>query len=517
MSAQVNADFGVIYVATDDDLVREAVLSAKSVKQHNNVPITLVTNSSARHEVFDNYAQLDNPQENWLDKIAGMMKSPYERTLYLDTDTYIAGNFTELYAWLDRYDFAAFPQVCHNTDDIHGIPDTLKEYCTGVLLYRDGLDAFFDKWYDNLDKNIEVYHGDIAAFRQTVWETDVQVASLPAEYNCKPRWAGTLHNDVVILHERLLDIDTMGASKRFDSESVVEKLNSVSGNRCHFPNGGLFEGYRTVDVIPREKSLILNRRFPLSQQTIYFSQKLRKEGIFSTFFELAQSVIERLLTLTDSQEKKRSPQHISVSSPAGRLSLLVDEEDTHISRQHNTEYGYTPGLLSLLHDTIDSDAVFYDIGSKFGYYPLFASKLGLDTNHIHVFEANQSNIWYLKQNIGDKAIIHHSQIGSQHGISIDDYIKNNPSPDVVHINVGGDEAAVLEDMIELLETDVTLLIEYHPQYISNRGHDRLYEILDAAGYSTDMIDHQARTNDLQYLDEPYVKTTYLIHAYKSTS
>lgn len=515
MAAYTNVDCGVVYVATDDELVREGILSAKSVKEHNDLPITLVTDSSIRHEVFDNYLRLDSPQKNWLDKVAGMMKSPYERTLYLDTDTYVAGSFTELYDWLDRYDLAAFPQVCHNTDDIYGIPDTLKEYCTGVVLYRNGLDAFFDKWYQNLADNIEVYHGDIAAFRQTVWETDVHVAPLPAEYNCKPRWAGTLNDDVVILHERLLDIDTMGAHKRFDNKSVVEKLNKVSGNRCHYPNGSLFEGYTTVDVVPREKSLTIKRRFPLSQQTIYFAQKLKEEGIFHTVLEALQSVREHLLTLVDDQDKKYTPQHVSTNTPAGRISLLVDEEDA-ITRQSNTKYGYKPGLLYLLYDAIDPDSVFYDVGSKFGYHALFASKTGLDKNNIHTFEANKSNIWYLRQNTNNKAIINHGKVGS-HNLSLDDYAKHNPSPDVVKIAVGGDVVDVLESMTELLKSDITLFIEFHPQHISNRGRDHLHEILDATGYNTDLIDHQAQASDVQYLDEPHSHTEYLIHAYNATS
>ena len=245
---------GVLYVATNEELRQEAAVSARFLKQHTDVPVTIITNEEPSQSIFDNAVLLEHPEYNHLDKIAGMQQSPYDQTLYLDTDIYVNDDISDLFKWLESFDLAALPQPCANTNSIEGIPDSLNEYCTGVMPFGSDLDEFFEHWYTNLKNNIDEYKGDIAAFRQTIWETNIRIAPLKPVHNCKPRWGGVIHDDVVMLHERLLNIKTMGAPKRFEPEEVVERLNASSGNRVHYPAGGLFTDNAEIKMVDRRRS-----------------------------------------------------------------------------------------------------------------------------------------------------------------------------------------------------------------------------------------------------------------------
>jgi hypothetical protein len=51
-----------------------------------------------------------------------MLESPYERTVFLDADIYVAKPFPELFALLDRFDCAANQEEYLNTDWFNRYP-----------------------------------------------------------------------------------------------------------------------------------------------------------------------------------------------------------------------------------------------------------------------------------------------------------------------------------------------------------------------------------------------------------
>jgi len=523
MVSSNDPDCGVLYAATDSDLVREATVSAKSLNRHNDLPVTLVTDSSVGdklsidNEYFDNVIHLNDTQKNHLDKIAGIRQTPYKRTIYLDTDTYIAGDVSELFDWLNRYDLAAFPQVCHNTNEISGIPNSLKEYCTGVIPYRDDLDTFFNKWYQNLSRNLEVYPSDVAAFRQTIWETDVDLAPLPAEYNCKPRWVGTLHDEVVILHERLLDIETLGAEKRFNNKQTIEKLNNISGNRCHYPSGGLFKQSKEVQVISRKRGEASVQKIPLFGEMRSFAEKVKADGIESAInqaFSYIESNKLRESTVYTFIDSYLNNDIITLNTPVGEISLITDEYDRVIKRESHSETGYEPKLTREILERLDTGDVFYDVGSRFGYYSLLARRIGLTKDQIHTFEASKSNYWYLKQNVGGSAVINRNRIGAgDPDLSLDVYSETNPLPDIVKIDVEGAELNVIKGMKNLLKSGITVYIEVHPQYLPNRDIEKIHSILEDSGYKIDTLDHRDDSRESESIQQPHRNKEYLLSAY----
>ena len=85
--------------------INEARYAAKTFKRFNpTIPVTLFTDQNiTAHGEFDRIiieTGLGHPQKL---KMHGMLHTPYERTLYLDSDTRTCGSLAELFAVLDFY------------------------------------------------------------------------------------------------------------------------------------------------------------------------------------------------------------------------------------------------------------------------------------------------------------------------------------------------------------------------------------------------------------------------------
>ncbi|MFB6294449.1 MAG: hypothetical protein ABEI97_01700 [Candidatus Nanohaloarchaea archaeon] len=97
-------DSGVTYYAIGEKYVEEARQSAESLKEHNDIPTTLFTDQEVETGVIDNVRHIDASEYPLLDYIERLKESPYDRTLFLDTDTYVTANIEELFEMLDTFD-----------------------------------------------------------------------------------------------------------------------------------------------------------------------------------------------------------------------------------------------------------------------------------------------------------------------------------------------------------------------------------------------------------------------------
>ena len=102
---------GVVYVATGEKFVAEALISVRSVKkQMPEIPITLFTDLQGLvgnpPEGVDSVCYLTQVTNSCRDKIYPLTDSPYEKTLFLDTDTYVCKPVYDLFTMLDRFDIA---------------------------------------------------------------------------------------------------------------------------------------------------------------------------------------------------------------------------------------------------------------------------------------------------------------------------------------------------------------------------------------------------------------------------
>lgn len=101
----MDSEIGVIYIAIGSQAQAEAQESIKSLRQHNDLPITIID-------------KLDNPGKGarWA-KLNIDLLTDYDKVLYLDADTRIKGDITTGFRILDEWDLAIAPS-CNQDDKI---------------------------------------------------------------------------------------------------------------------------------------------------------------------------------------------------------------------------------------------------------------------------------------------------------------------------------------------------------------------------------------------------------------
>jgi hypothetical protein len=245
LSETLVTDRGVLYYAVGEKYVREAISSAESLRRWMpKIATAIVTcgdiKAIAGSGVLDTVIQIDDAGFSFRD-VKGLHRSPFERTIFLDTDTFVCGSLEDLFAILDHFDLA----VAHDSvrlspqlDAPHvpyqpaGVPSAFPEMNTGVVAYRNSVrvQAFFEEWRrlycEQIASTTRPYH-DQPAFTQALYRSDLRYATLTHEYNCRFNSGGHLASAVRILHGRHSDMD-----------QVATELNATVGLRLFWYNRG---------------------------------------------------------------------------------------------------------------------------------------------------------------------------------------------------------------------------------------------------------------------------------------
>jgi hypothetical protein len=241
------SDQGVVYIATGDKFVEEATLSARTVReQMPNVPIALMTDLDTNIDVFDTTIEIEQPRHDFGDQVFHLGRTPYEKTIYLDTDIYLYESIEGLFTLLSNFDLAAaHNQRYYSSErvDIEGIaaiPRSFPEYNSGVVAMKrnDRVQSFLNEWRDAYEQVVE--HGQVhnqAAFRLALYRSDVRLATIPPEYNCVFHRPGTVNRTVKVFHGRLSDIHGLGANEGMDIRQAMQEINSRSDLRSYYRIG----------------------------------------------------------------------------------------------------------------------------------------------------------------------------------------------------------------------------------------------------------------------------------------
>jgi len=203
---------GVIYYASGKGYLREANNSARSVKEkHEGIKTAIFTDGMYKNlldeSLFDYVIFREKQASTKLERISCLAESPFEKTLFLDTDTEVIEPVWELFDLLDKFDLA----LTHAPHRAFSFPDNLELECfpecnSGLLLYtknREVLDFFYE-WTElfktDLDRNITK---DQPSLRKALYSSNIRFYILPPEYNLRtvhPYFAGNMK--VKILHGR---------------------------------------------------------------------------------------------------------------------------------------------------------------------------------------------------------------------------------------------------------------------------------------------------------------------------
>lgn len=212
---EMSEEQGFLYVATGSRFTQEAENSALSLRRWmKNVPILLYTDQIPETRFpFTGVHLLENPQHFFIDKIKPLLETPFERTVFLDTDTRVCAEVSDLFAVLDRFDIAVSHAPLRH-DRPFATPNCFVELNTGVIAYRrcEAVTRLIHRWMEIYEEEVARCGkvSDQAAFRQAAYESDARLYVLPSEYNLRTVMpAATGRNLVRIIHGRASDMNAL--------------------------------------------------------------------------------------------------------------------------------------------------------------------------------------------------------------------------------------------------------------------------------------------------------------------
>ena len=196
-SLSVNEN-GFLYIVTGDGYAQECLFSIKSLKKYNNEKICVFSEEKYRNIFKDECdyffiinSKLQRP------KVEYISQSPFKNTVYLDSDTFINANITDLFQLLNKYDFGgAFcnarkrENYSNLISKYKNIPYSFSELNTGVMIFNNSLQVknLFKKWKEYYYEYLNITNGwDQPSFRVALWESDVNLCHIPPEYNVRPK------------------------------------------------------------------------------------------------------------------------------------------------------------------------------------------------------------------------------------------------------------------------------------------------------------------------------------------
>jgi Nucleotide-diphospho-sugar transferase len=227
---------GFCYVANTEGYIQEALRSAASLRRASpGHPVAMIAPRTLFRDHPDILSWIELPANIPAGPIvkAAARFAPYDRVIFIDTDTFITDDLSDLFLILDAFDIAAAHEPTRGWDYPTPAPGAFCELNTGVLVFRnsDKIAQLFSDWTANYAaiglKN------DQPAFRLTLWQRpDIRIATLPSEYNMVCGKASALAWKALIIHGR------------YDLERIALEINSELGPRAFVPNRGVFFGYR---------------------------------------------------------------------------------------------------------------------------------------------------------------------------------------------------------------------------------------------------------------------------------
>lgn len=255
---------GFLYIATGDAFVEEAILSARTVdEQHPETPICLMTDSETTAAVFDEVVLIDDPAYGFEDQILNLDETPFDRTVYLDTDIYADGSVADVFDILEEFDIALAHSQSREAWPVGGVPEAFPEYNSGVIAYRqtERFRAFLSTWeeiYFAGKEGSETMRNQ-PSLRQALYESDIRIATLTPEYNCMFRYPGHADGKVKLFHGRLKPVDGPGAGEYFDAQTAVDVINRTDEPRVFTQLGGITLHTNRTDSLLHQARLSYRR------------------------------------------------------------------------------------------------------------------------------------------------------------------------------------------------------------------------------------------------------------------
>ena len=279
----LNQKRGVVYISTGDKSYTEALISARSLKRFNpDLPVTIYTDDRDSDPIFDNFEVIENPVFSVQDKALNIWKTPYEETLYIDSDTFVTGKLDDYFDVLRYCDFAGTIESARGFwyDGKLDMPRALCDINGGVLCFKNtpAVISTLKQWHSEYEKTavwLEEYGpdnwfltNDQPSLRKLIWSNrDIRVAILPDEYNALRLFGTRLWGEALIVHGR------------GDIERIADEMNADSGdNRVFLQGAGTAQAIQDISVWAGIKQSI---RMFLS--VVYLKFRIFESPVYKSF------------------------------------------------------------------------------------------------------------------------------------------------------------------------------------------------------------------------------------------
>lgn len=189
---------GFVYAATGSSIyVDLAIRSARSLKlQCPDFPIDLYTDQDVNDPVF---SKVHRPEESWFRvKIDALINSRFEETIYIDSDTYIIDDISDIFYLFENYNICACHDPGRNSEhgsatlDTH-FPESFPTLNGGLIGIAKSAQtqAFLKLWKQTIQSRNQ--SKDQPSFRELLWKSNLNLSVLPPEYNIMfLRWLDVL-------------------------------------------------------------------------------------------------------------------------------------------------------------------------------------------------------------------------------------------------------------------------------------------------------------------------------------
>jgi len=240
-----------------------------------DIEIALITDEAVSSELFDIVQSDDDLAGDFSSSNLTPEMSPFDQTLFLDTDTYLTADVSELFDVLNKHDLAVAPSPL-SQDLVEGVPAPWTQFNTGVIAYRanEAVHKLFTRWNEIYQK-WRVERNEVQnqpAFLKAVYESNIDLFTLDPNYNTRLFCPGSLHGEAKIVHGR----PAVGL------KTAARQINESSRFRAFFRNS--FLSHRSAFKIVEGAS-----------PRYHLEKSVMKRGLKKTILDAPRYVKQRLL------------------------------------------------------------------------------------------------------------------------------------------------------------------------------------------------------------------------------
>lgn len=246
---------GFLYVAIGKKFIIEANIAAKSLKRFTKYPIAILTDipKLVDRTYFDNIIHSTTLGRSFEVKITGLINSPFDQTVFLDSDTFVLKPIDDLFDGLELFDMMmtigpnwhsyGFFQS-YQPKHVIKYKGIVPEFNTGVIVMKKSKSTlnFLQKWHDT-HKKLNMY-ADMPTLREAYIENidSIKIGVLPNEFNfCGINSGAVAYDEIRILHERIGERWNNLRTHAASYEQMIKftnKLNKTNVKRLILPYFG---------------------------------------------------------------------------------------------------------------------------------------------------------------------------------------------------------------------------------------------------------------------------------------